>query len=644
MNLMIPGPEQHIFECKNLTMMTTASTAPWYSRIYTPPMVMQILKDISFEARSGQIHGIIGSTGSGKSKLLEALASGAGGDIGGTVTLDKQLLTRKRFSQICSLVDFRTNYPGGLTIRQMLYFQAKFFLSVNSNVLEIETRLMQLMISFDIVGYADEKFERLTESARRRVLVAMELAKDPLLLLLDDPLSKMSPLSSYQLVYALQSYATKNNRIVVVTMRSPRSDVYQMLNTMTILYFGDVAYSGPTKKMPSYFQTSGFPCPINENPASYYLSLLSIDRETPERFAETQEQASILVRFHKERCQSLQNEPPRNGNVTHFSVNNRAALCYSEPPNSAQKAGILFRRSVSLFISDPIECFSAAVVLPVLSLFLSFFSPSLLTGSSTAPFSAMGYWESSLHLIFIFQAISFLPFYERMRTQYYSESQIYPSFFSFFIFIAIFHDGQRSRSARSCGDLIMVNRALSNWLKETPIVLTVHSAVISFFLMFADGWMRPFYTVANSVLLYLSFLNPLRFTNFLFTRDVISRLPIQNCTRDESFKFFDPTQNGLRVKTSGLLCVLLVSRRPSLVYMLFPCFSNLAEDMAAFGMAQVVKNGLRVKKSKRSKKKGGLLCALLVSRRPSHVYVLFPCFSNLAGEGAERRRHARTVK
>lgn len=66
-----------------------------FSKIYKPPSVFQILKSVSFTATSGELHAIVGVPDSGKTTLLEALTSGAGGDIGGIVMLDKFMLTRK---------------------------------------------------------------------------------------------------------------------------------------------------------------------------------------------------------------------------------------------------------------------------------------------------------------------------------------------------------------------------------------------------------------------------------------------------------------------------------------------------------------------------------------------------------------------
>ena len=65
-------------------------------------------------------------------------------------------------------------------------------------------------------------------------------------------------------------YMHAQNRICIVSTSLPRSDLYQLFDRMTLLFFGEVVYSGYTKQMPLYFRQIGYPCPASENPAIYY--------------------------------------------------------------------------------------------------------------------------------------------------------------------------------------------------------------------------------------------------------------------------------------------------------------------------------------------------------------------------------------
>lgn len=94
------------------------------------------------------------------------------------------------------------------------------------------------------------------------------------LVVIDDPIRDLDALSAYQLMTSLQEHAKRHDRIVIVSMRCPRSDIYQLLTQITLLFYGEVMYSGPTKQMPHYFSQMGYRCPSNENPAVYYCKMI----------------------------------------------------------------------------------------------------------------------------------------------------------------------------------------------------------------------------------------------------------------------------------------------------------------------------------------------------------------------------------
>ncbi|GMR37142.1 hypothetical protein PMAYCL1PPCAC_07337 [Pristionchus mayeri] len=390
--------EVHSLECRSLSYMSTlAGTASWFSRIYRPPLVAQFLKEVSLTAHSGEVHGIIGVAGSGKSTLLDVISLRALGDIGGTVLLDKHLLTISRFSKLCVYVSFRTRYPGKMTVRSLLYYHARLSIgNATTTVDDIERMVDQSLENFDLVVYSEEWTETLSESARRRTILALQLISDPLLVIIDDILRGLDPLPSFQLISCLAVWAKRKNRIVVVSMRSPRSDIYQLLNRLTILYYGEVFYSGFTKQLPAYFKQAGFTCPSNENPAVYYLSLATVDRETSDRYKETQEQAAKLVEHFR-----IHSVTPREGDLSSdcllplMPIGSSVALCYLERPATLTKMNTLVRRTLTHSISQWPLLVARFFLLPFLIfslLSLIAFTPQ--ASSPSLPFSASG----SIHL------------------------------------------------------------------------------------------------------------------------------------------------------------------------------------------------------------------------------------------------------
>ena len=126
------------------------------------------------------------------------------------------------------------------------------------------------MSQFDLTPHAERAVGALSASARRRLVLTLHLVKDPVLVLVDDALADGDALSNYQLLAALREHVRRHARMALVAMRCPRSDVFQLLDQLTLLFHGEVVYTGAARYMPHYFGQIGYRCPSTENPAVYY--------------------------------------------------------------------------------------------------------------------------------------------------------------------------------------------------------------------------------------------------------------------------------------------------------------------------------------------------------------------------------------
>ena len=75
-----------------------------------------------------------------------------------------------------------------------------------------------------------------------------------MVVLLDEPTWDLDPLNTYFIVSILSNHAKKYNRIVMLTMEKPRSDIFPFLDRVTYLCLGDVVYTGATRMMLDYFR------------------------------------------------------------------------------------------------------------------------------------------------------------------------------------------------------------------------------------------------------------------------------------------------------------------------------------------------------------------------------------------------------
>ncbi|KAL7635184.1 UNVERIFIED_CONTAM: hypothetical protein RMT77_014170 [Armadillidium vulgare] len=260
-----------------------------------------ILKDVSLEVHGGELMAIMGSKGSGKRALLEVISRRAQGPTKGQILLNHVPMSLKLFQESCAYVTHRTQLIEGITTYQTLLYSAKMNLSEKMTSKYRESRVKQVLADLALIHVANRKVENLTPSEYRRVVIGVQMIKDPIVMLLDEPAWGLDPLNTYLIVSILSNHAKKYNRIMVVTMEKPRSDIFPFLDRATYLCLGDVVYTGSTRLMLDYFRSIGFPCPELENPLMYYLCLSTVDRRSRDRFIDSNNQIAALVeRFRGE--------------------------------------------------------------------------------------------------------------------------------------------------------------------------------------------------------------------------------------------------------------------------------------------------------------------------------------------------------
>lgn len=138
--------------------------------------------------------------------------------------------------------------------------------------------MRQILADLALSQVANKRVEYLNVSERRRLSIGVQLVRESVMVLLDEPTYGLDPLDAYLLVSILSNYAKKTGCGILLSMEKPRSDVFPFLDRALFLCLGGVVYSGSTRGMLEYFHSIGFPCPQLENPLMYYLCLSTVDR------------------------------------------------------------------------------------------------------------------------------------------------------------------------------------------------------------------------------------------------------------------------------------------------------------------------------------------------------------------------------
>jgi osmoprotectant transport system ATP-binding protein len=212
---------------------------------YGPTIVLQ---DLSLELAAGRTHCLLGPSGCGKSTLLRTLTGLAVPDQGEVSVLGRRVEPAAATGQRAA------NRATGLMLQDGGLFP---HLSVWDNAAlpavlagwpldRIDRRLTELE---DLIGLAPELHDRypreLSGGQRQRVALTRALVLDPPLLLLDEPLSALDPLSRAELQDEMKRLFSALGKTVVLVTHDI-SEALFLGDTVTLLDRGRVAQHGPT--------------------------------------------------------------------------------------------------------------------------------------------------------------------------------------------------------------------------------------------------------------------------------------------------------------------------------------------------------------------------------------------------------------
>ena len=68
----------------------------------------------------------------------------------------------------------------------------------------------------------------------------------------------------------------KKGKTIICTIHQPSSEVYEMFDRLFLMAEGRVAFCGELADAPKFFGSQGYPCPVNYNPADFYIKTLAI--------------------------------------------------------------------------------------------------------------------------------------------------------------------------------------------------------------------------------------------------------------------------------------------------------------------------------------------------------------------------------
>lgn len=214
----------------------------------------------SFTAGSGELIGVMGGSGVGKSTLLN-LMNGNLPLTRGKIMINGYDLhhDREQLQGIIGFVPQDDLLIEELTVFQNLYYNAKLCFSEFTKS-QILRSVMKILSDIGLAGIKSLKVgdplnKFISGGQRKRLNIALELIREPSVLFVDEPTSGLSSMDS-EMVMLLLKEQTLKGRLVVVNIHQPSSDIFKLFDKLLILDKGGypIYFGNPIDAL-AYFKT-----------------------------------------------------------------------------------------------------------------------------------------------------------------------------------------------------------------------------------------------------------------------------------------------------------------------------------------------------------------------------------------------------
>jgi ABC transport system ATP-binding/permease protein len=217
------------------------------------------LRNIKICEGPGQLIGIMGASGAGKTTLMSVLAGLEKPDLGKIKINGFDIHEQKEeIEGVIGYVSQDDLLIEELTVYQNLYYNAKLCFADFSEE-KLKQRVMEVLESLGLEQRKELKVgnpldKTISGGQRKRLNIALELIREPAVLFVDEPTSGLSSRDSENVIDLLKELSLKG-KLIFVVIHQPSSDIYKMFDKMIMMDTGGypVYYGHPVEGV-TYFK------------------------------------------------------------------------------------------------------------------------------------------------------------------------------------------------------------------------------------------------------------------------------------------------------------------------------------------------------------------------------------------------------
>lgn len=173
----------------------------------------KVLNDISFSINKGEIFGIIGQSGAGKTVFLKALIGFYKPDSGDILFEGKSVFKHQK--EIMKTIGFASQrhsiYPD-LSLKENLKYFGRLYDMKSKDIKESTKRVLELV---ELTDYINKLAGKLSGGMQRRLDIACALVHSPKILILDEPEAGLDPVLRKHIAELIQKIRNEGTTIIL---------------------------------------------------------------------------------------------------------------------------------------------------------------------------------------------------------------------------------------------------------------------------------------------------------------------------------------------------------------------------------------------------------------------------------------------
>ena len=192
---------------------------------------IEVLKNINFSVKKGEILGLLGVNGAGKSTIMKIICSYVKPNSGKVKICEKDIETHTKLtkSKIGYLSEKNPLYEE-MYVTEFLFFISKFYKEKNKN-------LNTVLENTNLKEIKNKKIKILSAGQRKRVGIAQAILHDPDVLILDEPTATLDPNQKNEIHNLIKELGKKK---AILFSSHIIDEVEKICDRIIIIHKGDI--------------------------------------------------------------------------------------------------------------------------------------------------------------------------------------------------------------------------------------------------------------------------------------------------------------------------------------------------------------------------------------------------------------------